>query len=82
MKLSKDQFDDLAAQGLRPQNHDLQGFAEAVYDTNSFMEAVETLSGSPDKSDMQAWGINADQWRTAVQKALETAMFDFENETV
>lgn len=45
-----------------------RAFAEACYDTNSLPELRDATE--PDETDMEQWGISADQWREAVAAAL------------
>ncbi|MGM0783916.1 MAG: hypothetical protein ACQEUM_07375 [Pseudomonadota bacterium] len=45
-----------------------RAFAEACYDTNSIPELRD--ASEPDETDMEQWGITADQWREAVAAAL------------
>jgi hypothetical protein len=43
-------------------------FAVACYETNTIEELKKDLE--PDETDMKEWGIDADQWRLAIECAL------------
>jgi len=45
-------------------------FAVACHDTNSVEELKGALQGTPDKTDMDEWGIDETQWRLAIGCAL------------
>lgn len=45
-----------------------RAFAEACYDTNSLPELRD--ASEPDETDMERWGISAEQWHEAVTAAL------------
>jgi hypothetical protein len=51
-------------------------FAEACYDQNSKAELIEALAGPADKTDCEAWQISADEWRAAIQQALDARTED------
>lgn len=81
--ITREQFDALAAKGLRPVNHrwgdaPAEQFAAACYDTNSVAELInfDTATLADAKDDMEQWGITLDEWRQALREALETAMYD------
>lgn len=80
MKLTQPQFDTLTAKGLKPQKHAIAGFAEASFDDNSVESLLDFNEATPDRADMDAWEIDADQWRNAQREALETAMYYFEQD--
>jgi predicted Zn-ribbon and HTH transcriptional regulator len=69
---------------ITPQDHQLTGFAEACFDTNSVPELIEgLLERSADKTDCKQWNITPTQWREAIKQALEFRLFCMETkETV
>lgn len=77
MKMNHAQFETLRVAGLRPTHHNLNGFAEACYNTNSVSELEEARAGNADRTDCAAWNITPEQWRAEILLALETAMADF-----
>lgn len=81
--ITREQFDALAAKGLRPFNHrwgdePAEQFAAACYETNSVAELInfDTATLADAKDDMEQWGITLDEWRQALREALELAMYD------
>lgn len=78
MELTQAQFNELQAAGLKATNHNLDGFAEACYDLNTYSDICGFQSTDPDEYDMREWEITADEWRNAQKQALEKAMFDFQ----
>ena len=77
MKLNSTQLADATAKGfkvpLKP--HSLSGFAEAVYDDNSYTDVCNCLTAAPDKTDMKTWDITVAEWRSAQVLAIENAMY-------
>ena len=45
-------------------------FAAACYDMNTIADLRAMLAGEPDETDMQTWGITADQWRDEIKLAI------------
>jgi len=67
---------------LIPQDHQLTGFAEACFDTNSVQELIEALlEQSADKEDCKQWGITPIQWRESIKRALECRLYQMEDTT-
>lgn len=48
----------------------LNTFAEACYDMNSISELEIALAGDADATDMNEWGITAEEWRAQIDLAL------------
>lgn len=46
-------------------------FAEACYNMNAAEELETALSGDADQTDLETWGITAEEWRVQIQTALE-----------
>jgi len=89
MKITREQFDALAAKGLSPFDHGrwwdednpAEQFAAACYETNSAAELLnfDTATLADAQADMEQWGITLDEWRQAQREALELAMFEYTN---
>lgn len=84
MKITREQFDVLAAKGLRPFPHrwgdePAEQFAEACYNTNRAAElfGFDTATLDDALPDMEQWGITLDAWRQAQREALELAMYEY-----
>jgi hypothetical protein len=45
-------------------------FAIACYDDNTIADLEAALAGEPDQADMDAWEIDADEWRAAIELGL------------
>lgn len=54
----------------------LEGFAEACYDQNKVGELVEALALPATETDMATWGIDSDEWRSAIEQALLAKAYD------
>jgi hypothetical protein len=46
-------------------------FAEACFNQNSIEELEQALKDGPDATDMQTWGLTADEWREQIELALK-----------
>jgi len=79
MGMNKPLFEKLKQIGFVPTDHNLIGFAEACYNMNVVEDCIDCMTATPDKTTVNDWNINPNQWRTAQKQALETAMYDFEN---
>lgn len=64
------------AAGFTPKFHNLDGFAEAAFDSNSLQEIINCQTAEADENDMNEWGINETEWRDAQVRAIEWAMFN------
>ena len=53
-------------------------FAEACYDQNSIDELEDALKGDADKTDMENWGVTAEEWREQIELALAEKRADAE----
>lgn len=53
-------------------------FAEACYDQNSIEELEAALNQEPDETDMETWGLTADEWREQIEIALAEKKADAE----
>jgi len=51
-------------------------FAEACYDMNSIEELQEVLQGGADETDMETWGIDANEWKEQIELALNAKLED------
>lgn len=51
-------------------------FAAACYDQNSVAELQKALADGPDQGDMDAWGIDADEWQAQIELALAAKLAD------
>lgn len=51
-------------------------FSEACYDRNSLDELRQALTEEPDATDMETWGIDADEWRRSIAAALLERLTD------
>lgn len=54
----------------------LEGFTEACYDQNKVGELVEALALPATETDMATWGIDSDEWRSAIEQALLAKAYD------
>lgn len=53
----------------------LTDFAEACFNTNSVAELREALAApKADSTDCEAWSITPEQWRAAIQQALDAKL--------
>ena len=84
MKLTKAQYLDSLARGFQPRSHNLEGFAEAVFNDNTYDEVKDCRQAAVDQTDMLEWSIDDAEWRDAQQRAIEQALFHYvdENECV
>jgi len=64
------------AQRIEDAYNDLKEFAEACYDQNSVSELAGSLNSEADQADMEAWGIDAEEWKQAIEQALFAKAFD------
>lgn len=60
-------------------NIETGSFAESCYDMNSIEELQEALQGDADKTDMQTWGIDANEWKSQIEMALKAKLEDRQN---
>lgn len=79
MKLTKNQYDTLIAQGLKANEHvELTAFAESCYDSNAYSEISDFKTAEADEHDLQYWEMSEQDWRDGQQAALEYAMYIYE----
>lgn len=78
--LNQAQYNTLVTKGLKAQDHNLNGFAEACYDDGNFEELVTALDYEGDATDCKNWDISAQEWKESIKQALEVAMYWYENE--
>lgn len=80
MKLTAEQYADATAKGFKAYWHNLDGFAEACFDTNVYDDLKDCKTATADETDMAGWEIDADEWRDAQIEAIELAMAHYEEE--
>lgn len=80
MQLTVNQYETLVNMGLTATVNNINGFAEACFDQNSFDELINYSIATADTTDMETWDIDESEWRDAQKTALQRAMFWFEDE--
>lgn len=82
MTLTQEQYETLKAMGLTSCENmtqtPLSGFVESCFREIPFERLIYFETDTPDRAELDTWGITEDDWRLGRELALQQAMFEFE----